>query len=166
MRRSTMADTGPPQRQENRTSSILTRDELEAALRTPGPAIDTILRTVDAGRHDIAIAVVRMEQATEGFYAHSAITEVYHILSGHGTHSCGGKLVNPTRADFDVTGPGFRANAVEGAEAVKVGPGDVVVIPPGTPHAWTDLPEPIVYLMTRVDPDRVLRRRWTATAQG
>jgi len=39
----------------------------------------------------------------------------------------------------------------------KIGPGDVVIIPPNTPHWFSDIPtSKIVYLVVRIDPDKVL----------
>jgi quercetin dioxygenase-like cupin family protein len=38
-----------------------------------------------------------------------------------------------------------------------VGPGDVVIIPPNTPHWFSDIAtDQIVYLVVRVDPHKVL----------
>ncbi len=34
--------------------------------------------------------------------------------------------------------------------------GDIVVIPPGVLHVWTEIPEQVTYLSVRPDPDRVL----------
>ncbi len=33
---------------------------------------------------------------------------------------------------------------------------DIVVIPPGVLHVWTEIPEQVTYLSVRPDPDRVL----------
>ena len=40
---------------------------------------------------------------------------------------------------------------------VPIGPGDVVIIPPNTPHWFTEITtDQIVYLVVRVDPHKVL----------
>jgi quercetin dioxygenase-like cupin family protein len=39
----------------------------------------------------------------------------------------------------------------------KIGPGDVVIIPPNTPHWFSEISsDQIVYLVVRVDPHKVL----------
>jgi cupin superfamily acireductone dioxygenase involved in methionine salvage len=35
-------------------------------------------------------------------------------------------------------------------------PGDVILIPPGTGHWFTEIPDHITYLMVRIDPDKVV----------
>jgi quercetin dioxygenase-like cupin family protein len=46
---------------------------------------------------------------------------------------------------------------VEGGVSRKIGPGDVVVIPPNTPHWFSEITtDQIVYLVVRVDPHKVL----------
>ena len=39
---------------------------------------------------------------------------------------------------------------------MTVAPGDVVIIPAGVPHGFTDVKEQVTYLSIRPDPDRVL----------
>ena len=34
--------------------------------------------------------------------------------------------------------------------------GDIIIIPAGMPHGWTDIPDHVDYLSFRPDPDRVL----------
>ena len=42
-----------------------------------------------------------------------------------------------------------------GARGV-LGAGDIIVIPAGVPHGWTDIADHVDYLSVRPDPDRVL----------
>ena len=43
----------------------------------------------------------------------------------------------------------------EGGETHKVGPGDVIVVPPGTSHQWTAIDTPdFAYFIARIDPDK------------
>ena len=44
-----------------------------------------------------------------------------------------------------------------GGHSCKIGSGDVVIIPPNTPHWFTEITtDQIVYLVVRVDPHKVL----------
>ena len=75
----------------------------------------------------------------------------------------GGDIENAkaTPADSPVVrvlnGPSSGGGRVVGGTSNALGPGDVVIIPPNTPHWWTDIPtDQIVYLVVRMDPKRVL----------
>jgi uncharacterized RmlC-like cupin family protein len=48
---------------------------------------------------------------------------------------------------------------IEGADVVKRGvkTGDIIIIPAGVPHGWTDITDHVDYLSVRPDPDRVLK---------
>jgi quercetin dioxygenase-like cupin family protein len=53
--------------------------------------------------------------------------------------------------------------AIIGGTAHKIGPGDVIVIPPNTPHTFTEVTsDEIVYLVVRFDPKKVLPAGYAA----
>src|SRR5207237_4398943 len=93
---------------------------------------------------------------TPGMIAHDQQTEGYLIISGSGTLVTGGKIVNGRKsaADAEVTkvlnGPSCSGPAV-GADVVKkvVKTGDIIIIPAGVPHGWTDIGDPVDYLSFR-----------------
>jgi mannose-6-phosphate isomerase-like protein (cupin superfamily) len=94
--------------------------------------------------------------ATPGTIAHDQQTEGYLIVSGGGTLVTGGHIVNGTKSspESDVTkilnGPSCSGSAV-GADVVKrvVKTGDIVIIPAGVPHGWTDIADHVDYLSFR-----------------
>jgi hypothetical protein len=96
--------------------------------------------------------------------AHDAQTETYIIVSGGGTLVTGGRIVNGRRSapDGQVTlvlnGPSC-SGRIEGPDVVKkaVKPGDIIIIPAGVPHGWTDITDHVDYLSVRPDPERVLK---------
>ena len=50
-----------------------------------------------------------------------------------------------------LNGPSTGGGRVVGGTGTRLGPGDVVIIPPNTPHWWTDIPtDQIVYLVVRI----------------
>ena len=53
-------------------------------------------------------------------------------------------------------GPSNSGVFAQPAQSRKVGPGDMVVIPPGVYHGFTDIADHIDYVSVRVDPDRLL----------
>jgi mannose-6-phosphate isomerase-like protein (cupin superfamily) len=94
--------------------------------------------------------------ATPGTIAHDQQTEGYLIVSGGGTLVTGGHIVNGTKSppEGDVTkilnGPSCSGSTV-GADVVKrvVKTGDIVIIPAGVPHGWTDIADHVDYLSFR-----------------
>ena len=93
---------------------------------------------------------------TPGGITHDGQTEGYLILSGGGTLVTGGHLVNGWRhpATSDVTkilnGPSC-SGTIAGPDVVKreLKTGDIVIIPAGVPHAWTDVTDHVDYLSFR-----------------
>jgi mannose-6-phosphate isomerase-like protein (cupin superfamily) len=96
------------------------------------------------------IAVRRRSGAGEPQYAivHPFSTEIYYIVEGAGSLVTGGSLRLPLAAstDPDVV----RSKAIEGGVGRTVGKGDVIVVPPGTPHWFNAIDGTITYLESRV----------------
>lgn len=95
-----------------------------------------------------------------GLY-HDSTTEVYIVTSGAGTLITGGTIVNGRRsaADNEVTtvlnGPSCSGTMV-GYVSRDVKPGDVIIIPAGTPHGFSRITDHCTYLSVRPDPKKVL----------
>jgi mannose-6-phosphate isomerase-like protein (cupin superfamily) len=126
---------------------------------------DIPIRTVDAGGHNIGIGLVHRPKGTNlvGGASHDLVSEVYHVLEGAGTLVTGGTLIAPERrADnasnvVTINGPGYSGKGIEGGVRRRVGKGDVVIIPAGTPHWFPEIEEDITYTVVRVDPKRVVK---------
>lgn len=90
-----------------------------------------------------------------GLY-HESQTEGYYITSGAGEMVTGGHIHNGRKsaADAQVTtelnGPSC-SGAMMGSDVVKrqVKQGDIIIIPAGTPHGWSDIPDHVDYLSFR-----------------
>jgi mannose-6-phosphate isomerase-like protein (cupin superfamily) len=97
-----------------------------------------------------------------GGIAHEDETETYIIVSGGGTVVTGGAIVNGFKSgpESEVTkvlnGPSCSGQIVGNVTKRVVGPGDIVIIPFGVPHGWTDITDHVDYLSVRPDPDHVL----------
>lgn len=100
--------------------------------------------------------------------AHDGQTETYLIISGGGTLVTGGRIVNGRRSapESQVTrvlnGPSCSGRIV-GDDVVRrvVKVGDIIIIPAGVPHGWTDIGDHVDYLSVRPDPDRVIPQLYT-----
>lgn len=98
-----------------------------------------------------------------GGISHDHQTETYIIVSGGGTLVTGGHIVNGRKSapESPVTkvlnGPSC-SGMIAGPDVVRkvVKVGDIIIIPAGVPHGWTDITDHVDYLSVRPDPDRVL----------
>jgi quercetin dioxygenase-like cupin family protein len=80
----------------------------------------------------------------------------------------GGKVVNGRKSapDSQVTkvlnGPSCSGSIV-GDDVVKkvVKVGDLIIIPAGVPHGWTDITDHVDYLSVRPDPERTIPQLYT-----
>ena len=107
---------------------------------------------------------------TPGMIAHDQQTEGYLIISGGGTLVTGGKIVNGRKSppESEVTkvlnGPSCSGTAVGGDMVRKVvKTGDIIIIPAGVPHGWTDIGDHVDYLSFRPSA-RVLEAGYTNPA--
>ena len=127
--------------------------------------VDQQVRSLDIGRSNVQIAVAhrgRLEERLGRVAEHDLVTEVYYVLSGSGTLLTGPDLVNKQRRPPDnravrwLNGPGNNAEDVRNSVINDLTAGDVLVIPAGTGHEFTEIDDHITYLMVRVDPDKVV----------
>jgi hypothetical protein len=85
--------------------------------------VDTPIRTVDAGGHNIGVGLVHRPKGTNlpGGASHDKVSEVYHVLEGAGTLVTGGTLVSPQRRAgasevvSRINGPGYSGTSISGA---------------------------------------------------
>jgi mannose-6-phosphate isomerase-like protein (cupin superfamily) len=134
----------------------------------PGPVEDAVLRIVPIGTdYNVGVSVVRRatvdDRAPPDAIVHDRVTEVYHVVEGSGVIMTGGTLddAKPLPADSTIVrrmvGPSSIGTRISGGDRRRVQPGDILVIPPGTPHGFVAIDgQRIVYTLVRIDSDRVL----------
>jgi len=154
----------PPAAAQDAAEDIL-REQVELVLQGMiGQSIDRQLKVVGLGEGDgnVAVGILHRTDAhdTDGArngIIHVDVSEVYVMLSGWGTLLTASEMRNATApsAGGDVVGPTFSADAVRGTVRGSH-EGDIVVIPAGTLHAWTSIPDHVTYLSIRPDPHGVL----------
>jgi mannose-6-phosphate isomerase-like protein (cupin superfamily) len=152
------------------TASDISNSEIEALVRKMATERvgDQAIRIVSIkGEYNVGMGVVSRLKTTRreapSAIEHSQITEIYHVISGSGTLVTGGTLKDPKEVppnDEVVTifnGPSTEGTSIQNGVSRKIGPGDNVIIPPNTPHWFSEIPtDKIVYLVVRVDPLKVL----------
>ena len=133
-----------------------------------GPLADSVLRVLPIeSEYNVGVSVVRRSQVNgktpPDAILHDAITEVYQIIEGKGVLVTGGTLESPTAFPNDgpivrqIIGPSSFGKMILGGTRHDVGPGDIVVIPPHTPHGFIEIKtKRIVYTVIRIDPQQIL----------
>ena len=150
-----------------KASIVVTAAEMRAAMKnpkqTPGTipgTFDVTVRSVDAGDTNVGVAEVRrVAPELHDAILHEKVTEIYYITEGSGTIELGGTLTEPkpfgTATGLPEIGPSERGTGIQGGMTRHVGVGDMVVIPAGTPHRFTQLDGPVTYTDFRIDPGKV-----------
>ena len=108
-----------------------------------------VARTGAASTVAEGIVVRRRNASDEPQFAiiHPLSIEVYQVVEGSATLVTGGTLVLPL---VDSAPDLVRSLSIKDGESRRVAKGDVVVIPPGTPHWFSQIDGTITYLEARV----------------
>jgi mannose-6-phosphate isomerase-like protein (cupin superfamily) len=155
----------PPSRPPQRPAVDITNADIRATIKTaPTDAVtDQQIRVVDIGTYNVAVGVLhRAAKAKQTAISHAQVTEVYHIIDGAGTFVTGGEMLEPTPSPSDgntvkvLVGPSTGGTSIRGGHSRRVGPGDVIVIPPGVAHWFSAVESDMNYLVVRIDAQHVL----------
>ena len=77
---------------------------------------------------------------------HVKDTDIIYVLDGTTTFVTGGTVI-----DGKTTAPDeIRGSAVKDGETRRLGKGDVIIVPNGTPHWFKDVPGPVLYYVVKV----------------
>lgn len=129
----------------------------------PDGVSDQQVKVVDIGSYNVAVGVLhRSGKARQTAIAHSEITEIYYVVAGSGTFVTGGTMTDATAVNNDssvvrtLVGPSTTGTAISGGHSRRIGPGDVIIVPPGVAHWFSAIEQDLDYLVFRVDPNHVL----------
>jgi quercetin dioxygenase-like cupin family protein len=77
---------------------------------------------------------------------HVKDTDIIYVLEGSTTFVTGGKVI-----DGKTTAPDeIRGAAVKDGETRRLGKGDVIIVPKGTPHWFREVDGPVLYYVVKV----------------
>jgi len=147
------------------TATDITRAEFATVLKSMNPdgVADQQIKVVDIGKYNVAVGILhRSGKAKQSAISHSQVTEIYYVLDGAGTFVTGGSMTSPTTADANgntvkvLVGPSASGSGIEGGQSRRIGPGDVIIVPPGVAHWFSAIESDLDYVVFRVDPGHVL----------
>ena len=151
-------------------ATVVHNSEVNSAAKTGnGLAVaDSVLRVVSVeGKYNVGVSVVTRSKINgktpSDAIEHDVVTEVYHIVEGNGILLVGGTLDSAQRLRANnpivlkIAGPSSLGKRIIGGTTYEVEPGDIIIIPPNTPHGFIELKtNTIVYTLIRIDPEKVL----------
>jgi uncharacterized protein GlcG (DUF336 family)/mannose-6-phosphate isomerase-like protein (cupin superfamily) len=116
-------------------ASVFHAEDVVASFGKDGQLIETTGYKVNTSR--------RVEPGLAEVHARE--TDVFYVVEGTATLVLGGTVVEPHALSADET----RGKTIEGGETYQLKPGDVVVIPSGTPHQFTRVRAPFHYFVVK-----------------
>jgi mannose-6-phosphate isomerase-like protein (cupin superfamily) len=117
--------------------------------------VDQPIKAADVLGGKASVAMLYRTKPEANALIHDYVTETYYILSGSGTIVTGGSLGGAKPIDLNRFNAGMGQTGTRiGGESRKVKPGDIIIIPAGLPHSFSELDGPISYLIYRFEPTR------------
>ena len=141
------------------------KSDIDLVLKNAPPSPpDRQLRVVDMGKYNMGVGIIHRGPTNDkagdpiSMIYHDYTAETYIITSGSGLLTTGGAIVNKkASAGVNVmNGPSGNGTAGAGAYTRRAQEGDIIIIPTGVGHGWSQITDHVTYLSVRPDPDRVL----------
>jgi quercetin dioxygenase-like cupin family protein len=144
----------------------------------PNRSIDRLAKSVDIGPYVVSVNVQHRVPGSgvgssrgDAPVRHHGVTEIYYVLSGSGTFVTGTAMKDPVALAVrpaqpngeNAAGPGDRGGFDGPTVTRTLKAGDVVFVPPMTPHLLKDSDGAFDYLVFRVDPGHVIPAPFTSS---
>jgi hypothetical protein len=161
--------------QNNSVDTFVVRSsEMKATINRDSTiaVFDSVLRVLPIeNKYNIGVSIVSRSKINgktpPDAIMHDSITEVYQIIVGRGILVTGGYLENPERIPTNspivqkIAGPSSKSLKIIGGTQKEVGPGDIIIIPPHTPHGFIKiLTDRISYSLIRIDSQKLLELKY------
>lgn len=151
-----------------KVATVISADKLvDVASAAPADRVsDEAIRHVESAEGRLGIGIVHRPVIEAGgpiaAIQHHRQSEVYRVMAGSGTLVTSSSMSSAEPLDPDghvvtnLTGPSDmgRIDVVEGSQ--RIGEGDIVIIPAGVAHGFSEITEPITYMVVRIDPERLV----------
>ena len=140
------------------SGTIVSAEEMASTLKAAiaNNTVDSPIKLAQLpGGHKASVALLRRTKAETSALIHDYVTEIYQIVEGSGTLITGGTLMDPKESDLTRVNAGMSHTGMHhGGEARKVKAKDVIIVPAGMAHRFSELDGPIVYQVYRFEPKR------------
>jgi len=140
------------------SGTVITADEIAATLKQSiaNNTVDQPIKLAEIpGGHKASLAMLRRTKPETSALIHDYVTEIYQIVEGSGTLVTGGSLEDPKENDLTRLNAGMSHTGTHrGGDSRKVKAKDVIIVPAGMAHRFSELDGPIVYLVYRFEPKR------------
>lgn len=109
---------------------------MRAAFAKGAPLVETAAWKIHASRRE----------APGQAEVHVRDSDLIYVVEGAATLVTGGELVSAREIAPDE----IRGSAIAGGETREIGPGEVIVVPHGTPHWFQEVRGPVLYYVVKV----------------
>ena len=127
---------------------------------------DQAIRHVASAKGNLGIGVVHRPVLEAGgpiaAIRHNNQSEVYRVMAGSGTLVTSSRMRDSKPLDADgyivrnLTGPSDIGVIAETFDSREIRAGDIVIIPAGVAHGFSEITEAVTYMVVRIDPDRLV----------
>src|SRR5215210_1824201 len=134
---------------------FISKDEHVALLKEQiaENVVDQPIKASDVLGGKASVAMLHRVKPEASALIHDHVTETYYILEGSGTFVTGGKLGDAKPTDLTRLNAGMSQTGTRiGGTTQRIKPGDIIIVPAGTPHSFSELDGPISYLVYRFEP--------------
>jgi mannose-6-phosphate isomerase-like protein (cupin superfamily) len=141
--------------QEPAATAFISAAEVESTLKQSieKKTVDQPMKITAIPGGTATVAMLHRERAETSALIHDHVTEIYQVMEGSGTLITGGTLDGSRESDLTRLGAGMSHTGTHvGGESRRVGPKDVIVVPAGVAHRFSQLDGPISYLVYRFAP--------------
>ena len=138
-------------------ATFISKEDHEAVLKKQiaDKVVDQPIKASDVLGGKASVAMLHRVKPETSALIHDYVTETYYIMSGTGTFVTGGSLGDAKETDLTKYNAGISHTGTRiGGEARRVKPGDIIIVPAGTPHSFSELDGPISYLVYRFEPSQ------------
>lgn len=136
-------------------ATFISKEDHEAVLKKQiaENVVDQPIKASDVLGGKASVAMLHRVKPEASALIHDYVTETYYIMSGTGTFVTGGRLGDAKETDLTKFNAGISHTGTRiGGDARRVKPGDIIIVPAGTPHSFSELDGPISYLVYRFEP--------------
>ena len=136
-------------------ATYISKEDHEAVLKKQiaENVVDQPIKASEVLGGQTSVALLHRVKPEASALIHDYVTETYYIISGTGTFVAGGRLGDAKETDLTRVNAGMSHTGTRiGGEARRVKPGDIIIVPAGTPHSFSELDGPISYLVYRFEP--------------